>query len=48
VSSSRKSRVCQRKPLPVLETRCHNMKSFQASDDAPTLGLARHSLHQHK
>jgi hypothetical protein len=37
--------VCQRKPLPVLATRRHNMKTFQASDDALMLGLARHTLH---
>jgi hypothetical protein len=46
VSSSRKSKVRQRKPLTVLVARCKKENRFRASEDTPTLGLARHTLRQ--
>src|SRR5262249_40060082 len=39
-SSSRKSKLCQRKPPSLLATRCHKLKRFPASGDTPTPGLA--------
>src|SRR5579871_2765624 len=39
--------VCRRKPLSMLETRPQGAKPFPASDDASTLGLARHALRAH-
>ena len=44
VSSSRKSKVRQRKRLSVLTTRCEHTNDVSASADAPWLALARRTV----